>query len=359
MSNSRRPSRQAVLRELREIQADLRRLAGIEDRSTGVVKRAHARLRDDPQSPVIGVCDDEVWHMVHDSDPKPPLTCVDCDLELTPVGGPKVQRHFRVKHHADQDCGHYVPPVGGGGPESDEHKWVKCQLAKISNSLRRNAVTEYPVARRITDVMVDRPRFYFEVQDSYEREDGYRNRTRDLSRGSARVCWLIRDRLKTGFGSADYALRNLPAALYRVVDVTTRLPLEPWDYPGDQDRARVEIFSTVACLDPATGLFVPREVAGLPSIDAITFLDEVLSGHRRWFPPGKLCPDRGLWVLLADLPLAAPMPPPPVPAPVVATPGDTPEPEEHAPAADQPLVRRAWWYQLLRRLLGWLDLPDA
>lgn len=93
--------------------------------------------------------------------------------------------------------------------------------------------------------------------------------------------------LKTGFGSADCALRNLPAALYRVVDATTRFPLQPWDYPGDQDRTRVEIFSTIACPDPVTGLFVPREVAGLPSIDAITFVHEVLSGHRQWFPPGS------------------------------------------------------------------------
>lgn len=151
MSYYWRRSRQAVLRELR---ADLRRLVGTEDRSSGAVKRAHARLRDDSQSPVIGVDDDEVWHKVHDSDPKPPLTCVDCDLQLAPVSGPKVQRHFRVKRRTDQDCGHYAPPTAGGGPESDEHKWVKRQLAKIANSLRYNAVTEYPVARRITDVMV-------------------------------------------------------------------------------------------------------------------------------------------------------------------------------------------------------------
>jgi hypothetical protein len=356
MSNYRRRSRQAVLRELRELQADLRRLAGTEDRST-VVKRAHARLRDDPQSPVIGVDDDGVWHKVHDSDPKPPLTCVDCDLELTPVSGPKVQRHFRVKQHTDQDCGHYVPPVGGGGPESDEHKWIKRQLAKIANSLRYNAVTEYPVARRTTDVMVDRPRFYFEVQDSYENEEGYSKRTRDLSLRSARVCWLIRDELKTRYG-AHYALRNLPAVLYRVVDASTRMPLEPWHYPCDQDRARVEIFGTIGCPDPVTALFVPREAAGLPSIDAATFLGEVLSGRRRWFDPGKFCSGQGLWVLLADLPLPALMPPPPGPAPVVAIPGDTPEPKEHAPAADPPPVRRPWWCRLLR-LLGWLDLPDA
>lgn len=142
-------------------------------------------------------------------------------------------------------------------------------------------------------------------------------------------------------------------------DASTRMPLEPWHYPGDQDRAHVEIIGTIGCPDPVTGLFVPREAAGLPSIDAPTFLGEVLSGRRRWFDPGKLCPGPGLWVLQSDLPLPALMPPPPVPAPVVAIPGDTPEPKEQAPAADPPPVRRPWWYRLLRRLLGWLDLPDA
>lgn len=76
-------------------------------------------------------------------------------------------------------------------------------------------------------------------------------------------------------------------------------------------------------------------------------------------PTGKLCLGRGLWVLLADLPLPALMPPPPVPAPVVAIPGDTLEPEEQASADGPRPVRRPWWYRLLRRLLGWLDLPDT
>jgi hypothetical protein len=42
-------------------------------------------------------------------------------------------------------------------------------------------------------------------------------------------------------------------------------------------------------------------LAGHGTMDGFEFLDEVLSGRRRWYRPGVLGQKRGLWALKSDV----------------------------------------------------------
>jgi hypothetical protein len=122
-----------------------------------------------------------------------------------------------------------------------------------------------------------------------------------------KVCWLIREGVDTE--KALKALFGLPAVRFRVVDVADRgRLLAPWDEPNDRNlarRARLEVFATIAHLLRAEKRADPV-ASGAPefqshTMDGLQFLDEILSGRRRWYRPGVLGPKRGLWALKTDV----------------------------------------------------------
>jgi hypothetical protein len=107
---------------------------------------------------------------------------------------------------------------------------------------------------------------------------------------------------------ADHVF-GLPAVRFRVVDRDDpgRL-LTPWDVPTDCDlahRARLEVFGTIAYALPAERRAHPATPGTTwfrtGTMDGFQFLNEILSGRRRWYQPGMLGHKRGLWALKSDV----------------------------------------------------------
>jgi hypothetical protein len=104
-------------------------------------------------------------------------------------------------------------------------------------------------------------------------------------------------------------LFGLPAVRFRVVNRANagRL-LTPWDHPSDRDvahRAQLEVFAIIARApradkrsDPATPGATWFQTG---TMDGFQFLEEILSGRRRWYRPGVLGQKRGLWALRSDV----------------------------------------------------------
>ena len=133
----------------------------------------------------------------------------------------------------------------------------------------------------------------------------FRQRTKVREAKGMQVCWLIREGLDSE--KALKALFGLPAVRFRVVDAANpgRL-VAPWDDVTDRElarRARLEMFATIAYradkrADPLVSLGVWFRTG---TMDGFQFLEEILSGLRRWYRPGVLGQKRGLWALRTDV----------------------------------------------------------
>jgi hypothetical protein len=210
-------------------------------------------------------------------------------------------RIFKFKS-INRSCDHWPAGGRGGGPESAQHEWMKLRLTRIASKLGYNATPEH--APTHADVFVHEASFCLEVQLNPTQ---FRKRTAVREAKGAKVCWLIREGLDSE--KALKALFGLPAVRFRVIDRDEpgRL-VTPWDDPGDRDlahRARLEVFATVAHAPRAD----KRPDAGMPlgtwfrtgTMDGFEFLEEILSGRRRWYRPKTLGHKTGLWALKTDV----------------------------------------------------------
>ena len=210
-------------------------------------------------------------------------------------------RIFKFKS-INRSCDHW--PVGGrgGGPESAQHEWMKLRLTRIASRLGYKATPEH--APTHADVFVHEASLCLEIQLNPTQ---FRRRTGVREAKGAKVCWLIREGLDGE--KALKALFGLPAVRFRVVDRDEpgRL-VTPWDHPGDRDlahRARLEVFATVAHARRVDKRADPVMPVGTwfrtGAMDGFEFLEEILSGRRRWYRPGMLGQKRGLWALRTDV----------------------------------------------------------
>jgi hypothetical protein len=226
-----------------------------------------------------------------------------CDVELISYENPANRynpRIFKFKASATS-CGHW-PALGGGGPESQQHEWMKLRMTQIVRELGYEATAEHRPTN--ADVFVRGPALCLEVQ---LRPTQFRKRTAQRKAKGASVCWLIRDGLDSK--TAVKALFGLPAVRFRLVDrdAPGRL-LAPWDHPEDREltqRAQLQVFGTVAYAPPWDEKVgsVPRGVRWFRTepMDGAEFLKQVLAGRRRWYPPMMLGSKRGLWALKTDV----------------------------------------------------------
>jgi hypothetical protein len=210
-------------------------------------------------------------------------------------------RIFKFKS-INRSCDHWPASGRGGGPESAQHEWMKLRLTRIAAKLGYNATPEH--APTHADVFVHEASFCLEVQLC---PTAFRSRTAARESKGVKVCWLIREGLDSE--KALKALFGLPAVRFRVVDRANagRL-LAPWDHVGDRDlahRARLEVFATIAHASRADKRVDPAIPIGTwfrtGTIDGFEFLEEILSGRRRWYRPGMLGHKRGLWALKTDV----------------------------------------------------------
>jgi len=244
------------------------------------------------------VGDPDDWAIVRQQ-PRPPLVCPEpgCDVELISYENLNNQynpRIFKFKH-VGSSCDHWTPEIPGGGPPSPEHEWMELYLTRLVTSLGYTATPEHAPTR--ADVFVEECSYCLEVQ---LRSTQFRKRTAQREAKGARVCWLIREGLDTE--TVRRALFGLPAVRFRVVDssdpgqITT-----PWNDPDNREltrRARLQVFGTVASLERSrTGELSFRT----STVDGTNFLDEILSGRRRWYRPMMLGRKTGLWALRGDV----------------------------------------------------------
>jgi hypothetical protein len=195
-------------------------------------------------------------------------------------------------------CGHW-PALGGGGPESKQHEWVKLRLTQITRALGYEATTEHRPTN--ADVFVHEPALCLEVQ---LHPTQFRKRTAQRRAKGAALCWLIREGLDSD--AAVKALFGLPSVRFRVVDAGgSSRPVAPWDDSRIGPNVHLQVFGTVA-YPPAWDRATSSVTRGVPwfrtePMDASSFLEEVLTGRRRWYPPMMLGTKRGLWALKFDV----------------------------------------------------------
>lgn len=269
-------------------------------------RKRHAQLRHQPRSVPLWAGDPEDWALVRRT-PRPPLVCPEpgCDVALTSYENPANRHNPRIfKFKASgPTCDHWADRGNSGGPESSQHEWLKYFLTRMARQLGYTATPEHPPTR--ADVFVHEPSYCLEVQ---LRPTQFRRRTAARQNKGASVCWLIREGLDSC--EARTALFRQPAVRFRIADRDDpkgRL-LAPWDYPDDAglaQRACLQVFGTVAhaprgSQQPGPGNPESRWFR-TGTMDGRQFLGEILSGHRRWCPPGQLDRPSGLWALEADV----------------------------------------------------------
>ena len=266
--------------------------------------KRHAQLRHQPRLTPLWVGDPDDWELVRHK-PRPPLVCPEpgCQVELISYENLNNQynpRIFKFKS-VNRSCDHWAAHGRGGGPESAQHEWLKLRLVRIVEKLGYNTTPEH--APTHADVFVHDVSFCLEVQLN---QTQFRRRTKVREAKGAKVCWLIREGLDSD--KVIKALFGLPAVRFRVVDLDEpgRL-LTPWDHPGDRDlarRARLQMFGTVAYPPRADRRPDPTTSGAwfhTGTMDGYQFLEEILSGRRRWYRPKTLGHKTGLWALKSDV----------------------------------------------------------
>lgn len=268
--------------------------------------KRHAQLRHQPRSTPLWVGDPVDWELVRRK-PRPPLVCPEpgCEVELISYENLNNNQYnpriFKFKS-VNRSCDHWSAHGGGGGPETARHEWLKLRLTRIAQKLGYQATPEH--APTHADVFVHEASFCLEVQLNPTQ---FRKRTKVREATGAKVCWLIREGLDSE--KALNALFGLPAVRFRVVDRddSGRL-VAPWNHPTDHDlahRARLQVFGTIAHT-PRAGRRPDPATSGATwfrtgSMDGFKFLEEILSGRRRWYRPNVLGHKSGLWALKTDV----------------------------------------------------------
>jgi hypothetical protein len=245
------------------------------------------------------VGDPDDWALVR-RQPRPPLVCPEagCQVELISYENLQNQynpRIFKFKS-TGVSCSHWVSDNHrGGGPPSPQHEWMQLYLARIVTDLGYTAIPEHPPTR--ADVFVQECSYCLEVQ---LRPTQFRQRTQQREGKGARVCWFIREGLDTE--KTRRAVFGLPAVRFRVMDPSRQGRLAtPWTEPDERglpEHAQLQVFGTVAHLERSRSGELSFRTK---TMDGAGFLDEVLSGQRRWYRPMMLGRKSGLWALRGDV----------------------------------------------------------
>ncbi|MGN0094816.1 MAG: hypothetical protein ACI38U_02020 [Corynebacterium sp.] len=166
--------------------------------------------------------------------------------------------------------------VGGGGPEGDEHLWIKGRLFKIAQSLGAEAVVEHSLTR--ADVFLPGHNLVLEYQ---RWNTDFRERTAQRSStGAAQTVWMLpwqpsnapRTRALRSFNNEVFEHGGIYVAV-RNKDKRSELQ-RPWEDASQERTARLYAGGSIAVFDPRNGALVRRELS------LATVLAEIMSGER-------------------------------------------------------------------------------
>ncbi|QLY33298.1 hypothetical protein H0264_14600 [Nocardia huaxiensis] len=165
------------------------------------------------------------------------------------------------------------------------HRWVQDLILTTCRELGYVAIPEDPHTR--ADIFVTDPATALEVQ---LRPTAFRDRTESRRDKGADTIWFVSHDVAWRNASVREALTQLPSARFKIYDRHAEWRRDtpefaPWDdLSGALDRyADMRILATIFKLDAAVS---PPQLTR-SGLSLRKFLDEVLSGQRRWIPPGE------------------------------------------------------------------------
>ncbi|MBV0917240.1 hypothetical protein KC238_08220 [Mycobacteroides chelonae] len=222
--------------------------------------------------------------------------CPECGLPFK-----KPSRPARTRYHfafmPNLSCEHLPARPshgGGGGPMSEEHKWLQNRLLVVCRHAGHEAIPEHRVTD--SDIYVPSADYAIEVQ---RWPTDWKKRTKARMDKGAKVLWMIPDSMGSEKNRSD-ALFSLPCVRVRVhARGDENQPLQPWDNKADNHNAVLSVFATVARYDSTNEKLVSARY-----VDAIKFFRQILDGQRAWYPKNILEPlglDYAAWVLDSDL----------------------------------------------------------
>lgn len=253
----------------------------------GKAKKEHAHLRSVRLPRPLWVYDPEDWEIIRASGGQLICPVEECRFPLDSVQNGNGTRFLRNKGKPE-DCVHAFGYGRGGGPMSQEHRWIQNRILGICRSLGYTAVPEHAASRADVWVEAATP-LAIEVQ---RWPTTFVRRTEARRAAGADVLWLLTESA-TGT-KVPPALFEGPAARIRVLAAGSRKPARPWE-PGFSGQALLYVGATVLKLKPER-----MELESAQSYDAKEFLREVLSGARKWFPTETGFPYSG-WALASDV----------------------------------------------------------
>lgn len=166
--------------------------------------------------------------------------------------------------------------IGGGGPEGDEHLWVKGRLFRIARRIGTEAVVEHSLTR--ADVFLPDHNLVLE----YQRWDtNFMARTAQRSSaGAARTIWMFpwqppdapKTRALRAFNDEVFEHGGIYVA---VRNKDNRRELQrPWEASGQERTARLYASGSIAAYDPSREALARRERS------LARILAEIISGER-------------------------------------------------------------------------------
>lgn len=165
--------------------------------------------------------------------------------------------------------------VGGGGPEGQEHLWMKGRLFKIVQRLGAEAVVEH--SQTHADVFLPEHGLVLEYQRWHT---DFRERTAQRSSAGARTVWMLPWQPPGVRRTPTLLLFNREVFQHGGIYVAVRNKDDygelqrPWENPSQERTARLYASGSIAVFDPRLGALVRKERS------LATVLDQIISGDR-------------------------------------------------------------------------------
>lgn len=166
--------------------------------------------------------------------------------------------------------------VGGGGPEGDEHLWMKGRLFKIAQVLGAAAVVEHSLTH--ADVFLPEHNLVLEYQRW--NTDFLRRTAQRSSKGAARTIWMFpwqppnvpRTSALKAFNNEVFEHGGIYVAVRNKDD--RRELQKPWEDASQERTARLYGSGSIAAFDPDRGTLIRKQLS------LATVLAEIISGDR-------------------------------------------------------------------------------